>query len=73
MYSRLIEFTDKYNILYNKQFGFQKGKSTQHAILVLCSNIIKAIEVHEKTSCIFLNFAKVFDTVNHDILLSKLP
>ena len=55
-----------------KQFDFQKGKSTQHAILNLYSNIIKAIEVHEKTSCIFLDFAKASDTVNHDILLSKL-
>ena len=72
MYSRLFEFIDKYNILYKKKFGFQKGKCTQHAILDLYSNIIKAIEVHEKTSCIFLDFTKAFDTVNHDILLSKL-
>ena len=72
MYSRLIEFIDKHKILYKKQFGFQKGKSAQHVILDLYSNIIKAIEAHEKTSCIFLDFAKAFDTINHDILLSKL-
>ena len=52
MYSRLIEFIDKHKVLYKKQFGFRKGKSTQHAILDFYSNIIKAIEVHEKTSCI---------------------
>ena len=72
MYSRLIEFNDKHKILYKKQFGFQTGKSTQHAILDLYSNIIKAIEVHRVSSCIFLDFAKAFDTVNHDILRSKL-
>ena len=71
MYSRLVEFIDKHKILYKKQIGFQKGKSTQHAILDLYSNIIKAIEGHEKTTCIFLDFAKVFDIVNDDILLSK--
>ena len=63
-------FTNK--ILYKKQFGFQTGKSTQHAILDLYLNIIEAIEVHGKSSCIFLDFAKAFDTANHDILLSKL-
>ena len=33
---------------------------------------IKGIENHEKTSCIFLDFAKAFDSVNHEILLKKL-
>ena len=72
IYSRLIELIDRHKILYRKQFSFQKDKSTQRAILDHYSNIIKAIEVHEKTSCIFLDFAKDFYTVHHDILLSKL-
>ena len=55
-----------------KHLGFQTGKSTQHAILDLYLNIIEAIEVHGKSTCIFLDFAKAFDTANHDILLSKL-
>ena len=57
----------KYKFLYEHQFGFQKGKSTEHAILDLCPNLIKAIQNYEKPSCIFLDFAKAFDTVNHNI------
>ena len=73
MYSRLIEFIDKHKILHKKQSDFQKGKSTKHAIVDLYLNIIKVIEVYEKTiSCIFLDLPKAFDTVNHDILLSKI-
>ena len=40
-------------------------KSTQHAL-------IKAVENREKSCFVFLDFAKVHDTVNHDILFKKL-
>ena len=45
---------------------------TEHAILDLHTNIIQSIEKQEKSSCIFLDFAKVFDTVDQKILLKKL-
>ena len=58
--------------LFSKVFGFQRGKSSEHAVLDLYTNILQAIETKEKTSCIVLDFSKAFDTVNHKILLSKL-
>ena len=58
-------------MLFKHQFGFQKGKSTEHAILDLHSNIIQAIEKQQKACIIFLDFAKAFATVNHEILLAK--
>ena len=72
MHKRLTSFLDKYNILYKHQYGFQRGKSTDHAILYLHTNIIKAIQNREKSCPIFLDFAKAFGTVNHDILLEKI-
>ena len=72
MYSRMIAFLKKNNILYKKQYGFQKGKSTEHALIDIHSSIIEAFEKKEKPCCIFLDFAKAFDTVNHNILLQKL-
>ena len=56
----------------NVKNGFQTGKSTDHAILDLHTFIIKAVENSKKSCSIFLDFAKAFDTVNHDILLEKL-
>ena len=72
MYTRLIEFIKKYNILYENQFGFQSGMSTEYAVNALLNNIIETLEKKEYGVCILLDFAKAFDTVNHEILISKL-
>ena len=72
MHKRLTSILDRYNILYKHQYGFQRGKSTEHAILDLHTNIIKAVESREKSCSILLDFAKAFDTVNRDILFEKL-
>ena len=32
---RLIQFLDKYNILYQNQFGFRQSHSTHHALITL--------------------------------------
>ena len=72
MYSRVIDFITKYNVLYTNQFGFQKNMSTEYAINSLLHNIVKSLNQDETGFCILLDFAKAFDTVNHEILLDKL-
>ncbi len=72
MYSRVSDFITKHNILFPHQFGFQKHKSTSMAILDVCSKLVDAIENRKFSCCILLDFAKAFDTVNHEILLRKL-
>jgi len=44
VYKRLITFIDKYNILYEKQFGFRRDHSTLHATLFITDKIQRAIE-----------------------------
>ena len=72
IYNQLIEFIEKHKILSELQFGFQKNKSTEHAISSIISNITNALAKKHSSYCIFLDFAKAFDTVNHKILLEKL-
>ena len=72
MYTRLIKFLEKNNVLSEKQFGFRSGHSTQQAILSIIDRIQRAID-HRNYSCgIFLDFSKAFDTINHNILIQKL-
>ena len=72
IFSRLISFIDKYKILFNRQYGFQKDKSTEYALIDIIENIMTSLDKKESPCCVFLDFAKAFDTVNHKILLGKL-
>ena len=65
---RLQEFLKVNNIIYEHQFGFQPGKSTNMAILDIHAKIVQAFEDKRVAACVFLDFAKAFDTVNHEIL-----
>ena len=50
----------------------KKGYSTCMALKILIDKITSAMDKKEHVIGLFLDFAKAFDTVNHNILLRKL-
>ena len=69
MYKRVLHFLEMNKVIYSKQFGFRAKHSTDHAILSIIDLIQQAIDCHEFScgTCIFLDFSKAFDTVNHNL------
>ena len=63
---------EKENILFQSQYGFRSNHNCEHAILELTGNILQACEKKEHPVCIFLDLSKVFDMLNHQVLLCKL-
>ena len=72
VYDQLMFCLKKQCILFNYQFGFRKGHSTEYAILETLENVKSAIDENKITWYFFLDFLKAFDTLNHHILLEKL-
>lgn len=62
----------KFGLLNENQFGFQKNRSTEDAILALTSRMYEALDNTKPALCIFLDLAEAFDTVDHAQLLGAL-
>jgi len=69
---RLLSYLQKIKFLHDHQFGFTVGKSTEEALLHFLSNIYSALNNSQIPIALFLDIAKAFDTVDHNILLMKL-
>ena len=71
-YKRLLSYISSQNIRYDNQFGFRARHSTGLALNILVDKITESLDPGESMVGVFLDFSKAFDTVDHNILLSKL-
>ena len=72
MYIRVVKFINKNEILFKRQYGFRSKHSCEQAAQELLAKILHSQEDGHKTASIFMDLSKVFDTLNHDLLLKKM-
>ena len=72
VHSRIIDYLDKYNILYDEQYGFRKNHSTDLALVNVTDFILSSLESKESVIGVYMDLSKAFDKINHNILLKKL-
>jgi hypothetical protein len=72
VYFQLYEHCNKHNILVGKQFGFRNKLATTDAIYKVINKTLIALNDKIMIGGIFYDLEKTFDSINHDILISKL-
>ena len=68
----IVDFLESNNILYEHQYGFRKGHSTNHAVITLVERVAKALDTGKIVVGVYLDIRKAFDAIDHPILLRKL-
>ena len=70
--NRVMDYLERFNLLSPHQFRFRKGFGTEYAIIDIYEKLLNNLDKGLNTCSIFLDLAKAFDSVSHEILLRKL-
>ena len=70
MYDQISTHVEQYLSPY--LFGYRKGYSTEHCLLVMIEMWKKALDEKSVAGAILTDLSKAFDCLSHDLLIAKL-
>ena len=70
IYNQLYDYFD--DILSPSQYGFRKGYSTQHCLLVMLEKFKESVDKGNEFGALLTDLSKAFDCIDHKLLIAKL-
>ena len=70
--SRLNEYMDKHNLSVKYQSAYKKFHGTETALLKVQNDILRTLDNKNAVFLVLLDLSAAFDTIDHNILLSRL-
>ena len=68
----LVNYLEGNSIFSSNQHGFRRGHSCSTQLLSYSYNIFNNSVEGNDTDCVYLDYSKAFDKVDHEVLLNKL-
>lgn len=65
-------FYKKHEVITQNQYGFQSGKSTTELLSKFTDEVNTYLNDRKHVLVLFIDFSRAFDTLNHNLLITKL-
>ena len=72
VFEQLLLYMEDNGLFYNDQFGFRPGHSTDLASVRFVDTLVQQMDNFNIPISILIDLSKAFDTLDHNIMLSKL-
>ena len=72
VFKQLLNYMECNRLFYTDQYGFRPGHSTELAAARFVNELVVDMDNYKIPTSVLIDLSKAFDTLNHDILISKL-
>ena len=72
IHRQYMDFLEEERLLSDCQFGYRSGRSTNLAATLFVDNVRNDVDKGKLVGAVFIDLRKAFDTLSHDVLLTKL-